>query len=186
MNRYYTFHINLFLSLGIQQSSLLYSMILYLYSFLCVNIRFDLENVDRADIFLEIKKNSQIKHVEARSSLCEGDTYRSTKFPWSALPIPPSALFGGKVKVSISLAWESINPLQFLEITMRMHLQNLLWYPPRHASSAANHPSPPMPPHYFPVAAAGTMHAGSPNRVRRWCYRRNSHASRRATRIRPI
>ena len=57
---YYTFHINLFLSLGIQQSSLLYSMILYLYSFLCVNIRFDLENVDRADIFSNKTRGGKI------------------------------------------------------------------------------------------------------------------------------
>ena len=136
MNRYYTFHINLFLSLGIQQTSLLYSMILYLYSFLCVNIRFDLENVIEQILFF------QIKHVEARSSLCEGDTYRSTKFPWSALPIPPWALFGGKVKVSISLAWESINPLQFLEI---MYYENAL--AKLVTRQGMHHPQPTIHPH---------------------------------------
>lgn len=44
---------------------------------------------------------------------------------------------------------------------MRMHLQNLL---PAKACIIRSQPSIPMPPH-FPVAAAGTMHAGSPNRV---------------------
>ena len=44
---------------------------------------------------------------------------------------------------------------------MRMHLQNLL---PAKACIIRSQPSIPMPPH-FPVAAAGTMHAGSPNKV---------------------
>ena len=48
-----------------------------------------------------------------------------------------------------------------LDYYVRMHLQNLL---PAKACIIRSQPSIPMPPH-FPVAAAGTMHAGSPNRV---------------------
>ena len=126
------------------------------FSFLCVNIRFDLEDVDR--YFRESITNTQvILHVEARSSLCEGDTYRSTKFPWSALPIPPSFLFGGKVKVSISPAWESINPLPFLEMPYENALAKLVTQ--GHASSAANHPRP----YDSSFSPSPRHHAGSPS-----------------------